>query len=842
MIMVDNCDSTMHQEDEKQQKFEEICRKSPLEDKLGELKSNEGFPIGRDEDIIAISDSPYFTACPNPYINDFIRIFGKPYSENDDTYAKTPFEGDVSESKSGIIYYAHSYHTKVPHKAIMRYINHYTEPGDIVFDGFCGTGMTGVAALLSGRKGIISDLSSSAAYIAHNYTSGIERETFRKRGFEILREVEDETQWMFETFHTDGKTRGKINYTIYSDVYICPFCKNEYIYYNAAFNEEDRKLSSNYPCPHCGAEIKKGICENVISTSFDHYINQTIESKKQVPVLINYSVGKERYDKKPDDFDRSLIQRIEDSTIPYWVPTDQFGVGDITKNLTNIGITHIHHIYPKRNLWILASFYDKIRKSECNHLLFVLSALNIHITKRRIFQPDKPMGTPALPGTLFVPSISVDYPVTGIFKRKLNDIYKAFGELSKEKCVVGIHSATNISTIPHNSIDYIFTDPPFGSNLMYSELNFIWEAWLKVFTSNKSEAIMNKSQNKDLIEYKSLMISSFKEFNRILKPNRWITVEFHNSKASVWNAIQDSLTKAGFIVALVSVLDKKGHFKHAMSPGGVKNDLIIHAYKPHQAFQSQILKRVGEDMEIEFIIEHLRHLAVKPNIERTEQMLFSKMIAHYIQNGFEIHLNAYQFYNLLRDHFKHIDGYWFLKNEVTQYDEWKKEHGLQAIEEIAKGQQTLFVSDEKSMLVWLYNFLYEPKSYSDIYTASRQVISTMEDQLPELKKILETNFIFENGTYRRPESDYERNSVEIGREKDLLKTFERILEEARTGRKKIKEIRKEAIALGFTKAYQEKRYYDILMVAKRLDKQILENNSEINDFVEIAEMKVGDGI
>jgi len=819
--------------------FEEECAKHPLTDQLEDLKKIEGFPIGKNEDILALSEPPYYTACPNPYIKYFIKILGEPYSEELDSYASTPFEGDVAESKSGTIYYAHSYHTKVPHKAIMRYINHYTKPGDVVFDGFCGTGMTGVAALLSGRQAILSDLSPAAAYIAHSYTAGIDKEKFKQTGSEILKKVEDETAWMFKTFHNDGKTIGKINYTICSDVYICPFCKNEYSYYTEAFNEEERKLLSSYPCPHCGSELKKRICENVFTKSFDPYLNKTIEYKKQIPVLINYTIGKKRYDKKPDDYDLNLIKKIEEETIPYWIPTGHFNDGDITKGLINFGITHIHHIYPKRNLWILASLYDKIHNSDCKNLLFVLSAINIHITKRRIFQPDKPMGTPALPGTLFIPSISVDYSALGIFKRKLNDIYKARGELSKEKCVVGVDSATNLETIPQDSIDYIFTDPPFGSNLMYSELNYIWEAWLQLITSNESEAIMNKSQNKALIEYKGLMISSFKEFYRILKPNHWITVVFHNSKASVWNAIQDSLTKAGFIVALVSVLDKKGHFKHAMSPGGVKNDLIIHAYKPNQSFENQILKRAGEDMEVEFIKEHLCHLLVKPNIERTEQMLFSKMLAHYIQNGFEIQLNARQFYKMLKDHFKLIDGYWFLDDEVTKYNEWKKESGLQGIEEIAKGQQTLFVSDEKSMLIWLYNFLSEPKTYSDIYTASRQVISSVEDALPELKDLLETNFILENGKYRRPDSDRERDSVEERREKELLKVFEKLLEEAHTSKKKIKEVRKEAVALGFTKAYQEKRFGDILTVAKKLDKKILENNSEINDFVEIAELKVG---
>ena len=117
-----------------------------------EFRQIEGFPIGSDEDILALSDPPYYTACPNPFIGDFIRHYGKPYDPATDNYRREPFAADVSEGKNDPIYNAHSYHTKVPHKAIMRYILHYTEPGDIVFDGFCGTGMTGVAAQLCGDQ------------------------------------------------------------------------------------------------------------------------------------------------------------------------------------------------------------------------------------------------------------------------------------------------------------------------------------------------------------------------------------------------------------------------------------------------------------------------------------------------------------------------------------------------------------------------------------------------------------------------------------------------------------------------------------------------------------------
>ena len=111
-----------------------------------EFRKIDGFPIGEDEDILALSDPPYYSACPNPFIEDFIKHYGRPYDPVTDNYRREPFAADVSEGKNDPIYNAHSYHTKVPHKAIMRYILHYTEPGDVILDGFCGTGMAGVAA------------------------------------------------------------------------------------------------------------------------------------------------------------------------------------------------------------------------------------------------------------------------------------------------------------------------------------------------------------------------------------------------------------------------------------------------------------------------------------------------------------------------------------------------------------------------------------------------------------------------------------------------------------------------------------------------------------------------
>ena len=94
-------------------------RKLTKED-IDKVRNIEGFPIGTDEDIIALSDAPYYTACPNPFIEEFIKENGTPYDEATDDYHREPFAADVSEGKNDPIYTAHTYHTKVPHKAIMQ--------------------------------------------------------------------------------------------------------------------------------------------------------------------------------------------------------------------------------------------------------------------------------------------------------------------------------------------------------------------------------------------------------------------------------------------------------------------------------------------------------------------------------------------------------------------------------------------------------------------------------------------------------------------------------------------------------------------------------------------------
>ncbi|MBF0232783.1 MAG: DNA methylase [Desulfamplus sp.] len=824
----------------------------PLADLLDTVRDIQGFPKGKDEDILALSNPPHYTACPNPYLNDFIEEHGKPYNEETDTYHRNPFVGDVSEGKNDPIYNAHSYHTKVPYKAIMKYIEHYTDEGDIVFDGFCGTGMAGVAAQMLNRKAILSDISPVATFIAHNYNSKVDVEAFQREAEKILEEVEAECGWMYETNPDDEvfdvfrknaedssvlPEKGKINYTVWSDVFICPFCHTEHIFWKQAVDKENGSVLKEYPCPECDALIKKTDCKRAEVSFFDKAIGEDVIQAKQVPVLINYTFGGKRLEKTPDIDDLALIERIEKSDIPYWFPTNKmmevgYQWGDTWRKGVHFGITHVHHFYTKRNLWILASFHNKI--SSIFSKVWFTSSL-IRTTKMYKFTMDRKMGT--VSGTLYIPSLWVENKAIKLLKRKLADFSK-LKTANTDNGFVNCSSSTALN-IYDNSIDYIFTDPPFGDNLMYSELNFLWESWLKVFTNNESEAIINKSQNKGLPEYAKLMTDSFKECFRILKPNRWITVEFHNSKSYIWNAIQDSLNKAGFVVSNVAVLDKQqGSFKQVTSSMAVSKDLVISAYKPKESFSKRFLENAGQNLETEFVKMHLSHLDPEPSIERTEQMLYSRMLSYYVQRGYAIKYNSSSFFQMLHDNFVPEDGYWFNDDQISGYREYKKRMKLEGISDIGAGNLVLFVNDEKSALIWMNAFLDTSKSYSEISTAFNKVAASINDEIPELKNLLDENFVMENDLYRRPASEREKLPVSEKRARSLLKEFDALLLEATNSRKKIKSCRKEALAAGFEHCYKHERYHDILTVAKKLDNKLLENNAGITEFIEVAEIKI----
>lgn len=891
-----------------------------------EFRKIEGFPVGSDEDILALSDPPYYTACPNPFIEDFVRHYGKPYNSAV-TYSKEPFTADVSEGKNDPIYNAHSYHTKVPPRAIVRYILSYTEPGDVVFDGFCGTGMTAVAAQLCGDRSVIqalgyrveadgtilaaeddngktvwrkfsklgarraigNDLSPAATFISYSYNRFRSPSALEDTVKPILAKVQREFEWMYQTLHQpktealeQGKqlveresrpdlakvgSTGKINYIVWSDVFACPECAGDVVFWDVAVDRNEGKVREVFACPHCDASLGKRNLEPKTILVRDEHNGNTVSQRLQVPAYINYSVGTKRFEKSADLVDKALADKIDGLALQDWFPAYELKKGDKTGEPIRVGITHTHHFYTPRILRILSKYRSFGLDSWAPFSALTPRATRMHrIAASRVGGEKKGEGgatVGVINGTLYVPSLSVEMNVLDQAADRLKAYTKAW--FKKDVSIISTQSSTAMTMIPSDALDYVFIDPPFGSNLMYSELNSLWEGWLRVFTQDKQEAIENRSQRKDLDDYRRLMTDCFREVCRILKPGRWVTIEFSNTQASVWNSIQTALQEAGLVVANVSALDKKqGSFNAVTNPTSVKQDLVISAYKPNGGLEERFAKTGGsEDSIWDFVRTHLkclptvkvRHGALEFIAERDPRIIFDRMVAWFIRHNVPVPMSAQEFQAGLTQRFVERDGMVFLPDQVAEYDKKRMQVAVAP-------QMELFVSDERSAIDWLADFLKNrPSTYQEVHP---EFISQLgagwkkHESKPELSSLLEDNFIQYDGIGEVPSQIHsylstnhkdlrgldksdsrlvakakdrwyvpdpnKAQDLEKKREKSLLKEFDEYI--GATGRK-LKEFRLEALRAGFKAAWSQKDYKTIIKVAQKIPEEALQEDEKL---------------
>ena len=859
---------TFKNDEERRQYFRDELRR-----RLPELRKIEGFPIGEDEDIINLSDPPYYTACPNPWLNDFIKQWEEEKKQlliegkrKEDFKVTEPYAYGISQGKNSAIYNAHTYHTKVPHEVIMRYVLHYTQPGDIVLDGFAGTGMTGVAASAceneveeinadfikkhlpapnwGKRHCVCGDLSPLCFHISSNYNSSKHAKELRIAVDAILEKVNERFGHFYRFPIKIGSrtTTAHINYFVWSEIVACKNCGSEMNVHDLSFDYESRIMHKVLRCPNCLALQSKAEAKQVHETVFDEHLNKANTQIKYQCCLLNYTspLGGRGFSKDIPDSKFPIFEGfIPISEIPY--------EGDEIPRLHKMGCDYVHQIYHKRTRYVLAYIYNLIHQTQENlrpSLMFIFTSMLPKLTRMNRYMPQH--GSRALVGpmanTLYIPPQCVENNPIDQFEYQANKVIRAM-DYCNEGCIVQISSATH-SSLSDNSIDYIFTDPPFGANIMYSELNTISESWLKVLTNNKEEAISNKTQQKGLLEYQDIMSQCFREYYRVLKPGRWMTVEFSNTSAAFWNSLQYSITNAGFIISAITDLNKERGGLHAMlGPTAVKQDLAISCYKPSNKVITAI-SRIGggKDTVWEFINEHLQHLPVHLEngnsttsiVERNHKILYDRLISYYVQHGYAIPLDSQEFQKGLRERFVERDGMFFTAPQAAEYEEKKiKSPGF-----VPMG---IIVSDEANGIEWLKNELRDnPQTRQDIYSEwTKAVVGVRKgDKIPELDTLLEENFIKnEDDTWRLPNAEDDVDLEKL-RTKALLKEFKIYLEVCRKPRGKLKDVRVEAVRAGFKQCYSDKNFADIILVGDRIPQNLLTEDEILLQYYDIASSKV----
>lgn len=844
---------TFANDEERRAYFREELRK-----KLPELKEIEGFPIGEDDDIINLSDPPFYTACPNPWINDFIAEWEEEKKELEKMGRRTPdfevsepYAADVSEGKNNPIYNAHSYHTKVPHPAIMRYIMHYTQPGDVIFDGFAGTGMTGVAASMCAnpdadiktkieaenpnavwgkRNAICGDLSPIASFISANYNNSVNILNDLNQLEKDLEDVKSKYQNNY-TLNIDEKSY-EINFKVWSEVFICNNCNSEVVFWDEAI--ENNEVKKDFTCSSCNSILNKRNLNLAKETVFDEILNETITITKKKLSFINYIVGNKQLVIENPNY----ISKYEDEYS--WCPKIKLEGGKELRRNEKKDINFVHQLHYDESLYILSKVFEKIQFNKIGKFIFTSCLTNLLRTARYKFGRS---GNVPLSGTLYVGSLQTETNPFRTFKNKIKSIRSIIHLIGTTSNVVQVSSANDI-LILDNSIDYIFTDPPFGANIMYSDLNYVWESWLKVFTNPTFEAVEN-GLDKDKLFYQTMMNKSFHEYFRILKPGKWMTVEFSNTSAAIWNTIQTSLSNSGFVIANVAALDKKqGSFKAVMTASAVKQDLVISCYKPSSEFDTKFQQSQHSTVGVwDFVEEHLAHLPIhliKDNattavVERSAKILFDRLIAFYVQRSLPVPIDAGKFQEGLKERFVERDGMFFTQEQVEEYERKKAE-----VPEFI--QMSLFVGSEQDAVYWLRQLLdKEPKTEQDLHPLwMREVVGNMRkgDILPEMRQILEENFLKdEQGKWYVPDAENEADLEKL-RNKRLIKTFEDYKTIAASPKGKIKEARVEALRAGFKQCYQDKDFKTIVTVGDRIPNNLLMEDEVLLQFYDIASAKI----
>ena len=386
--------------------------------------------------------------------------------------------------------------------------------------------------------------------------------------------------------------------------------------------------------------------------------------------------------------------------------------------------------------------------------------------------------------------------------------------------------------MPDRSVDYVFVDPPFGENFYYADLAYLTESWYRVRTPLLDQAIVSASATyrKTLDDYREAMTDCFREFHRVLKPGRWMTVEFNNSSNQVWLAIQEALSMAGFVVADTRVFDKEQlSFAQLAAKNAVKRDLIISAYRPALEMEERFSLHAGAEVGAwEFVTEHLAHLPLAEGTaaagalvrERQADRLYDRMVAFHIHHGVTIPMTAGEFYAGLERRFPVRDDMYFLPEQVESY-----ERRRMTFKQLAQAEQ--FITSESSAVQWLRQQLKaKPRTFAEImppFFTELQAGLPEWEHLPDLRVLLDENFLQDEQDRWYVPDPKKAADLEKLRTKALIKEFEAYI----SGRGALSRFRSEAVRAGFREAWARRDFGLIVKVGERLPADVFVDDPQL---------------
>jgi 16S rRNA G966 N2-methylase RsmD len=556
--------------------------------------------------------------------------------------ARRPLPASVTASKGGNAYQVHTYPTKVPPGAIEPFVLASTKPDATVLDPFCGSGMTGVAALNTGRRALLSDLAPGAVHLAHNLTHPVDARLLVDAAAGLTAaSASTEAALYGSACPTCGSTE-RLRHLVWSDVHSCGRCGHDIRVWDAS--DESGHSARTLTCPACNHQQSRSGKPGTASVPVEKAVACTQCRKLQRGPA--------------DPADLALLADLACRPLTHWIPSVPLGPDREMYRRSALQLRGIHNVadfWSHRSQLALGHLWNYVETvvapavRPALRLAFTNTAW--HATRMRRYNAYG--GQRPMTGTLYVPQLVAEGNVYEIFRHQVAQVARFYAShpcldpdgISDAPALARQSSAADLSWLPTGSVDYVFTDPPFGANLFYGDCNLVWESWLGTVTDTAEEMVVNRSLptasgGKTMEDYENLLAAAFSEVRRVLNPEGRASVVFHNADDHVWSALLAATDRAGLVQTDVSVLDKvqrsmKGYKGRSGAELVPFYDLVI-TYSPGVRAELPRLNGAGE-VALQAVRRHLDELPTGTGQDadprRSLEYLYSLSVGAVISGG-----------------------------------------------------------------------------------------------------------------------------------------------------------------------------------------------------------------
>ena len=529
-------------------------------------------------------------------------------------------EGMTAEGHTPI-YKMHKYFARRPHNVFAALIEQYSNIGDVVYDPFCGGGVTMVEGSSLERHVIANDINPLATFVTKCEANVVSVDDYMRTMTEILDEVRSFAEPLFLTENRETGEKLPVRWYELAYEVKCPSCGDITDFSNDRKSVVNGKIENGwYICRCCGKSIQAVSTEHVGSKLLTvTYKTTTRETQRTV---------------EPNEFDfaeQALAEQLYEENViqkGWYVPDikiPQYWDRQQEDCLIRKGFNEFKDFFTKRSLVVMSYFLQRVRerRKAVSDALYDLLLLTFSATLRytnnmtistSMWQDGRPVAWAKHAYWMSYQYVEVN-PIEYIEKRmaaiKAALIYQKekfaiapefIDDFSKIKendsnCILLNQDSSEIP-IPDESVDLVLTDPPYGGNVQYGELSAFWLAWIhedlgisKEYITDLSGEILvqrkNKVNAKTYQTYYEGLKRVYSECYRVLKKGQPLVFTFNSKDAKVWLAVLKAVIDAGFVlepegVIYQSPIENYKNTAHTMAAGTVHGDFIYTFVKPYE--------------------------------------------------------------------------------------------------------------------------------------------------------------------------------------------------------------------------------------------------------------------